>query len=70
MYDIFYGMEKTSLVDYDGYIVCTLFTKGCNFKCPFCHNASLALNKEIKSIPFDEILEYLEKRKNILYTVR
>ena len=66
MYDIFYGMEKTSLVDYDGYIVCTLFTKGCNFKCPFCHNVSLALNKEIKSIPFDEILEYLEKRKNIL----
>ena len=35
------GMEKFSMVDYDGYIACTVFTKGCNFLCPFCHNATL-----------------------------
>lgn len=66
MFDIFYGIEKTSLVDYEGYIVCTLFTKGCNFRCHFCHNAKLALDESIENIKFDEIYEYLNKRKNVL----
>lgn len=66
MYNIFYGIEKTSLVDFEGYIVCTLFTKGCNLRCPFCHNASLALNQDIKNIDFNDILDYLTKRENIL----
>lgn len=66
MKEIFYGIEKTSLVDYEGYIVCTLFTKNCNYRCQFCHNASLALDENIDIIKFDEILQYLEKRKNVI----
>ncbi len=69
MKEIFYGIEKTSLVDFEGYIACTIFTKGCNFRCPFCHNASLALNESIDNIPFNDILDYLNKRKNIIDAV-
>ena len=60
-----YGIEKFSMVDWDGKIVCTLFASGCNFRCPFCHNASLAL-AEGNEIDQDEIFEFLEKRKGLL----
>lgn len=61
------GMEKMSLVDYDGFVACTLFTGGCNFKCPFCHNALLV--NEFDNLPVlseKEIFDYLEKRKGVL----
>lgn len=64
--DGFYGMEKVSLLDFEGYVVCTLFTSGCNFRCPWCHNASLALSLVDESLDFNEILEYLKKRKGII----
>lgn len=59
------GIEKFSMVDWDTKIVCTLFASGCNFRCPFCHNASLALSNQA---PLDEneIFDYLEKRKGLL----
>ena len=60
-----YGMEKLSLVDYDGYCACTLFTGTCPFRCPFCHNSAL-LSCIPDEISTDEIFSYLEKRKNIL----
>ena len=37
----FFGFEALSLVDFDGYLACTLFTGGCNYRCPFCHNSPL-----------------------------
>lgn len=60
-----YGIEKFSMVDWDGKIVCTLFASGCNFRCPFCHNASLAL-AEGNEIDHTEIFNFLEKRKELL----
>ena len=65
----FYGIENLSLVDYDKKLTCTIFTKSCNFCCPFCHNRSLALNEEISEIPFTEILNYLSSRKKYLEAV-
>ncbi len=62
------GFEKLSLVDYDNYTSCTLFTEGCNFRCPFCHNGPLVLHKN-PSYSEDEIFEYLNKRKNLLDAV-
>lgn len=62
----FYGMEKVSLVDMEGYVVCTLFTNNCNFRCPFCHNGPLVLNKVDSPLDFNEILYYLTLRKNVL----
>ncbi|MBO7149605.1 MAG: anaerobic ribonucleoside-triphosphate reductase activating protein [Clostridia bacterium] len=61
------GMEKMSLVDFDGYVSATLFTGGCNFSCPFCHNAPLV--KGFNDLPYlaeKEVFDYLEKRRGIL----
>ena len=66
----FYGMEKLSLVDFDGKITCTIFTGGCNFACPFCHNSSLVFNpSQNQEIPFSEILNYLTLRKKMVDAV-
>ena len=63
----FAGLQKISLVDYEGKVACTLFTAGCNFRCPFCHNSDLVIYaKNVNYIPFNEILDYLNKRKGML----
>lgn len=59
------GFEKLSLVDYDGYTACTIFTPGCNLRCPFCQNASL-LNSAEYFIPEEEIFAHLKKRKGLI----
>ena len=62
-----YGMEKLSLVDYDGKVACTLFTGSCNFRCGFCHNSPLVLDyKFLPEIDESEVFAYLNKRKGIL----
>jgi pyruvate formate lyase activating enzyme len=65
----FVGMEKLSLVDYEGKLACTLFTNGCNFKCPFCHNSSLVIKDNYNYIEDEEILSYLQKRTKQLDAV-
>ena len=61
------GIEKMSLVDYDGFVASTIFTAGCNFRCGFCHNSPLVLDcKNLPIIPEEEVLAYLNKRKGIL----
>lgn len=37
------GLQKLTLLDYPGKTACTVFTPGCNFRCPFCHNADLVV---------------------------
>ncbi len=62
-----FGLEKLSLVDFDGCVASTIFTGACNFRCGFCHNALLVL--ESKSLPIiseKEVLEYLHSKKKIL----
>ncbi len=61
------GLEKMSLVDYDGKVAATIFTGSCNFRCPFCHNSALVIDfQKIQAIPESEFLSFLEKRKNLL----
>ena len=62
----FGGIQKLSCLDYPGLVACTVFTKGCNFRCPFCHNAPLVAGSAPESIPEEEILSYLKKRQGIL----
>ena len=63
----FNGWEKLSLVDFDGNLTTTIFSSGCPFRCPFCHNADLVLHPNaLPVIPFEEILAYLKKRRGIL----
>lgn len=61
------GFQKMTLLDYPGKVACTVFTAGCNFRCPFCHNAALVthINNDIEYSE-EEILEYLSKRKGLL----
>ena len=61
------GYQKTTLLDYPGHVAATIFTGGCNFRCPFCHNADLLVKPDTASpISEDEILAFLQKRKNVL----
>ncbi len=62
---IFSGLQKLSLLDFPAHTACTVFTPGCNFRCPFCHNASVVLD-EAEQIDESEVLALLDKRKGIL----
>jgi pyruvate formate lyase activating enzyme len=62
------GIEKFSMVDYGEKIVCTVFTPGCNFRCPFCHNAALVLGGG-EEIQENEVMAYLKKRRGLLDAV-
>ena len=61
------GLQKTTLLDYPGKVACTLFTGGCNFRCPFCHNASLVLSpNDVTDISEEEFFKFLKKRVGVL----
>ena len=62
------GIQKLTLLDYPGTVACTVFTAGCNFRCPFCHNAMLVLPEQIEdaSLGEDEVLSFLKKRRGVL----
>ena len=61
------GLQKTTLLDFPGKVACTVFTAGCNFRCPFCHNASLVISPDLSdTISEDELLAFLKKRRGIL----
>lgn len=62
------GLQKLSLVDFDGHLCATIFTSGCNFKCPFCHNSSLVINPS-NEISEKDVLEFLDKRRKQLDSV-
>lgn len=61
------GIQKLTLLDFPGKVACTLFTSGCNFRCPFCHNA-LLVTRCNEAISYDkkEILDFLKKRQGII----
>lgn len=61
------GLQKTTLLDYPEKVACTIFTGGCNLRCPFCHNASIAVRPdEVDCISEEEVFRYLERRHGIL----
>ncbi len=61
------GLQKTTLLDFPRKVACTVFTGGCNFRCPFCHNASLVLTSgEVPDISEEQFFSFLAKRKGIL----
>lgn len=61
------GYQKTSLIDYPGKVAAVIFTSGCNFRCPYCHNRDLVIARpEGGFFEVSEILEDLEERKNLI----
>jgi pyruvate formate lyase activating enzyme len=64
------AFDKFSLIDYSGYATAIIFTQGCNFRCPFCHNPELVLPEQFETpLPFEEIYAFLKKRKGLLDAV-
>ena len=63
------GVQKLTLLDFPGKMACTVFTGGCNFLCPFCHNASLVIGERVResaTLPEEEFFAFLKKRRGIL----
>ena len=61
------GLQKLTLLDYPGKVACTVFTGGCTFRCPFCHNASLVRPEELdRQNEEEQVLAFLKKRVGVL----
>jgi len=61
------GLQKLTLLDFPGHTACTVFTVGCNLRCPFCHNSDLVFgNVDTKYCTEDDVFSLLEKRKGVL----
>ena len=63
------GLQKLTLLDYPGKMACTVFFGGCNFRCPFCHNASLVTPERLKEtevLPDEAFFDFLKKRQGRL----
>lgn len=60
------GLQKTTLLDFPGHVAATVFTGGCNFRCPFCHNSDLLGNDTSSAYSEEEVLAFLGKRRGIL----
>ena len=61
------GLQKLAMVDYPGKLAATVFTGGCNLRCPFCHNALLVTRlSETPELPAQEVLDFLRSRRGLL----
>ncbi len=60
------GYQKVTLLDFPGRVACTVFTGGCNLRCPFCHNGGLVKEPAAHPNAEGEVLNYLAKRRGIL----
>ncbi len=61
------GLVKLSLIDYPKHLAAVVFTAGCNFSCPFCHNRDLVLSsRALPEISKEEVFSFLNKRRGIL----
>ena len=61
------GLQKLTLLDSPEKVACTIFTAGCNFRCPFCHNASLVSHIDMgRNLPMEQVLSFLTKRLGVL----
>ena len=61
------GLNKTTLLDYPGKVAASIFTGGCNFRCPFCQNSSLVLSPDQEpKLSQEEILNFLKNIKTTM----
>lgn len=60
------GYQKLTLLDFPARVACTVFTGGCNLRCPFCHNAGLVRTPFSSANSEEELLSYLASRRGLL----
>lgn len=61
-----HGLQKLTLLDFPGHIACTVFLGGCDFRCPFCHNAEIIDGNSEVIMKDDELMEFLMKKQGLL----
>lgn len=62
----FGGFEKCTLIDYPGKTACMVYTVGCNFRCPYCHNPELVEETIDATIDEEDVLKFLDTRHGLL----
>jgi pyruvate formate lyase activating enzyme len=60
------GLQPVTASDFPGRMAAIVFTQGCNFHCPFCHNSSLLPMESESLIQENEIFDFLQRRRNLL----
>lgn len=60
------GLQKLTLLDFPGHTAATVFTPGCNLRCPFCHNADLVIGGSFPTYPLDDFWAFLDRRQGLL----
>ena len=60
------GLQKLTLLDFPGKVACTVFLAGCNYRCPFCHNAELFNGRPAELMTEDAFFAFLQSRKGLL----
>jgi len=66
----FFGLQKTTLIDFPGIVAATVFIPGCNLRCPYCHNPELVMEINPDTLyTYEQIIGFLEKRHNVLQGV-
>ena len=63
---VFGGIEKLTLIDFPGKIACVVYTIGCNFRCPYCHNPSLVDETVETRVGEEDVFALLERKKGFL----
>ena len=63
---LIHGLQKMTLLDYPGYVACTVFLNGCDFRCPYCHNFELVDGTAQALMDDEEFFAFLGKRKGLL----
>jgi pyruvate formate lyase activating enzyme len=68
---IFGGFQKTDLINFPGHVASTVFTRGCNFRCPYCHNPEFVIQGSDQTYfgetyTEEEVLSYLQRRRGML----
>lgn len=59
------GLQKSSTIDFPGYLACVVFTPRCNLDCFYCHNRAL-IGNSAPFLPYDEVMDFLKKRAGLL----
>ncbi|MCL2711718.1 MAG: anaerobic ribonucleoside-triphosphate reductase activating protein [Methanomassiliicoccaceae archaeon] len=60
------GFLKTTLLDWDGMVACTVYLQGCNFTCPYCHNRDIVVSDNVTEIPEEQVLDYIKDNSDFL----
>jgi pyruvate formate lyase activating enzyme len=61
------GFIKTTLLDWDGMVACTVYMAGCNLRCPYCHNKAIVVEPDrVESIGESAVLGYIEENSDFI----